>query len=100
MLPPTISISEGVCSPNLLSDNERAEILSCNGDVNKNGINDCIESKLENGNIDLSSDAGVYYYNKSGTLLAKIKDQNGNVVRLDNTTNVHFEISKIEAGSD
>ena len=90
MLPPTISLSGWTCGPELLSDNEREELVLCNGDVNKNGINDCIESKLENGTIDLVSDSQVYYYGKSGTLVAKIKDAKGNIVTLDSTNRYFF----------
>jgi len=48
MLPPKIKISQGSCGgEDLFSDEEKEEIAACDRDDNKNGINDCIEDKLE-----------------------------------------------------
>jgi len=67
MLPPTIGISEGSCSTShfSLSEEESEELRACQGDLNKNGVNDCLESKLTAGSLSLMSDAGRYYYNSS-----------------------------------
>jgi len=63
MLPPKVSISDGSCGSNLLSREDQEEIQQCQGDVNKNGISDCLEGKLENGSLSLTSDSQRYYYN-------------------------------------
>lgn len=47
MLPPKIKISDGQCSDTLLSEEELEQLEICNGDVNKNGVNDCSEKALQ-----------------------------------------------------
>ncbi|MDP2089997.1 MAG: FG-GAP-like repeat-containing protein [Candidatus Gracilibacteria bacterium] len=112
MMPPSISISEGVCGPSIigesgnllessfLSDEERKEVLQCNGDVDKNGINDCIEQKLSGAKLELSSDSEKYFYNKNAILKAEIKDKNGKTVKIANSTDVYFELYKLEIAKD
>jgi len=100
LLPPTIGISEGACWPSLLSEEEQEEILACQGDVNKNGISDCIEWKLTGGQLDLQSDADKYYYNSVWTLGAVIRDKNGAVVTLDSTSYIDFQLEKLEIPDD
>ncbi len=100
MLPPTISISDWVCGPSLLSADERQEIFECSGDVNKNGINDCIENKLQWGSLELKTSSDKYYYNKSWSLTSQIKDKNWKVVKLDSASEVHFELVKLEIKKD
>ncbi|PID86452.1 hypothetical protein CSB08_00530 [Candidatus Gracilibacteria bacterium] len=114
LLPPKISISSGACGAKTLgldseyggikdsfyTEKEQKEILECKGDVNKNGINDCIESKLSSGSLSLNSDSNKYYYNKYGKLKAEILDENGNIVKLDNNTYINFILDKIEAPKD
>ena len=101
MLPPTITLSDGVCWPSLLTVEEKEEIALCNWDANKNGINDCIESKLwDDWVLELNSDSSKYLYNKNAELKATIKDKNWNIVRLANATDIHFELIKIEAAND
>ena len=96
MMPPSIWISDGICGPSLLSDEEQEELEACNGDVNKNGVNDCLENKIWNdGSIELISDSEKYFYNKTAQLKAKIKDKDGNLVKFVNNTNVSFELVKI-----
>lgn len=65
MLPPKIKIGQGSCGYDtlFLDEEEREELLECEGDVNKNGINDCLEGKLTGGSLTLQSDAGRYFYN-------------------------------------
>ncbi|MDD2870584.1 MAG: VCBS repeat-containing protein [Candidatus Gracilibacteria bacterium] len=113
MMPPTISISEGVCGStlltdeggvfqdaNFLSDSEKQEVLQCNGDVDKNGVNDCIEKNLTGGYLELSADSDKYYYNSNALLKATILDKDGNVVKIANSTDVNFELIKIESAKD
>ena len=100
MLPPKIGISEWDCWVSLLSLEEREEVLACSGDFNKNGINDCTESKLKWWKLDLLADASKYYYNKQGSLETIIKDKNGKQVRFDNSTYISFELSKLEVPKD
>ncbi|MDA7494827.1 hypothetical protein N8455_00635, partial [Candidatus Gracilibacteria bacterium] len=98
LLPPTISVSEGGCgsSLGLLSDEDREYLEECEGDVNKNAINDCIENKLNGGSLVLFSDGDRYYYNSPGVLTAHLVDSNNNLVTFDNQTNVKFNIVTIE----
>ncbi len=100
MLPPTISISDWACWPSLLSEEEKEELVECSWDVNKNWVNDCIETKLEDWTITLYSDSEKYYYNKTGKLRAIIKDKDDKTVRIANSTDVYFEIVKLEAPKD
>ncbi len=101
MLPPTISLSDGVCWPSLLSSEEREELMECSGDVDKNGINDCLEQKLWTWAIlELNSDSEKYYYNKTASLNSIIKDKDWNVVKVANATDIYFELIKIEEADD
>ena len=99
MLPPTISIWEWECwwDTLFLSEDEKDEIKECNWDFDKNWINDCIEKKLGNWKIELYTDVDKYYYNKAWKITARILDniENWNVVKIDNTTNIDFELSKL-----
>ena len=67
MLPARIGISEGQCSGKtlFLTPDEQDVINQCNGDVNKNGVNDCIENNLGDAHLELSSQADKYFYNKT-----------------------------------
>ena len=64
MLPPKIKIGQGSCGYDtlFLDEEEREDLLACEGDVNKNGINDCLEGFLAGGSLSLESDAGRYFY--------------------------------------
>jgi len=100
MLPPSIWISEWQCGTSLLSEEEEEEYNSCNGDVNKNGVSDCIEWKLSWGNLDLSTDAGWYSYNSWWNLSVELQDSEGSRVRLDNASYVEFELARVEIPLD
>lgn len=113
MMPPTISISEWVCwstlltdewwvfqDANFLSDSEKQEVLQCNWDVDKNGVNDCIEKNLTGWYLELSADSDKYYYNSNALLKATILDKDWNVVKIANSTDVNFELIKIESAKD
>jgi len=100
MMPPTISISDGACWPSLLSNEEKEELNSCNWDVNKNWVNDCSETKLSSWKIVLESDSSKYYYNKQIELKSTLKWQDDKVLTFLNSTNVDFEIVKLEIAND
>lgn len=104
MMPPTISLWDWDCWPSildLLSDDEIAELNSCNGDFDKNWINDCIESKLwDNGILELSADSEKYFYNKNADLKAIFRDKKWKIITLLNNSNVKFEVVKIEAAKN
>ena len=100
MLPPTIWISEGHCGTSLLTEEEEEEYNTCNGDVNKNGVSDCIEWKLADWNLALSADADWYGYNSWWNLSVEIQDSAGAKVRLDNASYVEFELAKVEIPLD
>ncbi|MDD3145600.1 MAG: hypothetical protein PHV23_05865, partial [Candidatus Gracilibacteria bacterium] len=100
MMPPTISISDGACGPSLLTNEEKTELNSCNGDVNKNGVNDCIENKLSLGSISLEADSNKYYYNKQVELRAILKGSDNKDLTFLNSTDVKFEIVKAEVAKD
>ncbi len=100
MLPPTIWISEWHCGTSLLTEEEEEEYYTCNGDVNKNGVNDCIEWKLSWWSLDLSADSGWYGYNSWWTLSAEIKDSSWTKVRVDNASYVEFELARVEIPLD
>jgi hypothetical protein len=55
-----------------LSDEEKDEFNSCNGDENKNGVNDYIEKVLPSAKVVLESDSLKYNYNKLANLKLKI----------------------------
>ncbi len=95
MLPPKISISDWECWENLLSEEEIEELDECDGDINKNAVNDCIETRLKAGSLNLESDSNRYYYNKSWTLRASIKDKNWKQATFDNSTQVKFQLQQI-----
>ncbi|MDD2907859.1 MAG: VCBS repeat-containing protein [Candidatus Gracilibacteria bacterium] len=100
MMPPTLAISDGACGPALLSNEEKAELNSCSGDVNKNGVNDCIENKLSVGSISLESDSDKYYYNNNVELRAILKGSDGKNLTFLNSTDINFEIVKAEIAND
>jgi len=100
MVPPTISISDWACWPSLLSNEEKQTLKECNWDVNKNGVNDCIESKLTSGSISLESDSSKYFYNKNANLTAILKWQDGKKLTYLNSTDVTFEIERLEIKND
>lgn len=100
MMPPTISISDWACWPSLLSNEEKVELNSCNWDVNKNWVNDCIETKLSSWKILLESDSNKYYYNKQVELKATLKWNDDKTLSFLNSTNIDFEIIKVEVPKD
>ena len=100
MLPPTIWISEWQCGTTLLTDEELEQYQICEWDVNKNGVSDCIEWSLSNGNLNLSTDSEGYHYNKSWTLNVSLEDNEGKTFRLDNASYVNFELVKVEVPLD
>jgi len=79
-----------------LTKEEKKEVLECNWDIDKNWINDCIEKNLKWWILDLSSDSEKYYYNSQAKLKATILDKNWNIIRIDNSNDVNFELVKIE----
>lgn len=97
MLPPTIKISDGDCWTSLLSEEEIEEYNECNGDINKNAINDCIEKSLSAWSLSLEADTNRYYYNTSWKLIATLLDDEQEVVNFDNSTNIQFRLNKIVA---
>ncbi len=97
MLPPTIKISDWACWPSLLSNEEKEELEQCNWDVNKNWVNDCLETKLSSWNIVLESDSSKYNYNKNISLKASIKSEDWNVLTYLWATDIKFELLKVEA---
>lgn len=122
MMPPSVSISEWVCWQNViwesgdsswnnsskgnfltnsfLSQDERKEVLQCSWDVDKNWINDCIEQKLDKWIIELTSDSEKYYYNQNAILKAEIKDKSWKTVKIVNTSDITFELQKVEVVKD
>jgi hypothetical protein len=79
MMPPTISIGDGVCgAPTLsfLSNEEKAEFNSCNGDANKNGVNDYVEKVLPNSKVILEADSLKYGYNNVAPLKVRVVSEN------------------------
>lgn len=111
LLPPKISISGWVCWSTVLwedllnpldffTEEEKKEILSCEWDINKNWVNDCIEYKLNDWSLKLTTDSQKYYYNRSWDLKAEILDKDWKLVRLDNDTYIKFIIDKIEVPLD
>lgn len=100
MMPPTISISDWACWPSLLTNEEKNELNSCNWDVNKNGVNDCIENKLWVGSISLEADSNKYYYNKQVELRAILKWSDNKNLTFLNSTDINFEIVKAEVAND
>ena len=102
MLPPTITVSDSTCGPTLplLSNEDKEYLEQCNWDVDKNGVNDCLENKLENWGVKSYSDSNRVYYNKPGTLKAKLFDESDNTLTFDNNTKVTFDIIKIEVPAD
>lgn len=102
MLPPTITVSDSTCGPTLplLSNEDKEYLEQCNWDVDKNWVNDCLEKKLENGGIKSYSESNRVYYNKPGTLKAKLFDEWDNTLTFDNNTKVKFDIVKIEVPAD
>nr|MDD3720153.1 VCBS repeat-containing protein [Candidatus Gracilibacteria bacterium] len=99
MLPPTIKIGGGNCSNKslFLTEEEQKKYEACDGDINKNGINDCLESELGGGSLEFTSDSSRYYYNKFGRLNLKLLDKDGNQLKYDNSTVVNFELEKLES---
>ncbi len=114
MLPPKIGISEGDCwiwilwedgiLENEILDKEKAwfenslnelKNSQCYWDLNKNGINDCLEKKLNWAALDFYSDADRYYYRKTWKLNVVIRDKNKKRVYIDNSTIIYFAIDKI-----
>ena len=87
-------------SNTFLTPEEKKEVLQCNWDVDKNGINDCIEKNLKWWILELSADSEKYYYNTNSILKATIKDRNWKVVRIANSTDINFELVRIEAAKD
>ena len=85
MLPPTITVSDSTCGPTLplLSNEDKEYLEQCNWDVDKNGVNDCLENKLENWWVKSYSDSNRVYYNKPGTLKAKLFDESDNTLTFD-----------------
>ncbi|NDK10028.1 VCBS repeat-containing protein [Candidatus Gracilibacteria bacterium] len=102
MLPPTIEIGQGSCGYDtlFLSEDERAEIFACDGDVNKNGINDCIEGKLQGGSLKNITDADRYYYGSSGVYKTQIFDAQDAQVTFDSTSTVKQELARVEVPND
>ncbi|MFK7780230.1 MAG: VCBS repeat-containing protein, partial [Candidatus Gracilibacteria bacterium] len=126
MMPPTISFSDDACGASLLSNDEergglndgseylgnsednnggsgenQGDTVICDGYIDTNGINDCIEQQLGDGGIlELTSDSEKYYYNTNGELKATIKDKDGNTFTSANGTYIHFELQKIEEARD
>lgn len=99
-LPPTISIWEWACGPSLLTKEEQELLHVCQGDVNKNGINDCIEWKLTDGSLELESDSSKYHYNSVGTLWVSVRDKDDNLVAFDNISYVDFRLKRLEIPLD
>ncbi len=114
MMPPSIWISDWECwtsviwwagwggwmQNSFLSDSEKQEVLQCNWDVDKNGINDCIEKNLSWWQITLTADSQKYYFNSNAELKSEIQDKNGKTVKIANSTDITFELDKIEIAKD
>ena len=102
MLPAHIWISEWQCGWQtlFLSDEEKDIYEQCDGDVNKNGVNDCIENNLSDWVIDLTSDTDKYYYNKTGTLKAVLNNKEWDTLKFMNATDIQFSLVKVEAQKD
>lgn len=99
-LPPTISIGEWACGPSLLTKEEQELLHVCEWDVNKNGINDCIEWKLTGWSLKLESDSSKYYYNSVVTLGVSVQDSDDNLVTFDNISYVDFRLKRLEIPRD
>lgn len=97
MLPPTIKIWWWDCwnQSLFMSEDEQEELAACDWDIDKNGINDCLESELESWYLDFTSDASRYYYNRNWKLKVQLVDKDWNPIRYDNATVVNFEIDSL-----
>ncbi|MCP4522890.1 MAG: hypothetical protein GY828_01590, partial [Candidatus Gracilibacteria bacterium] len=102
MLPPKITVNESSCGPtlDLLHDEEKDYIKQCNGDTDKNSINDCVEKNLEGGSLQLHSDSQKYNFDSSGKISVSVLDSENNGVGLDNSSEVQFTLVKIEVAED
>lgn len=96
MMPPTISIWQWQCWTTFLTNDEKEEIAICNDDVNKNGVNDCLEKNLTDSTLELSSDSSRYNYLKYAELESKVLDQNWNLIKIISSTDIKFYVEKIE----
>jgi len=103
MVPPKVSLSASTCWSSDLSwiwwsfASTNQITQACSKDLNKNGIYDCIETKLLSGSINLTSTANKYYYNSIWNIGAQIQDSNGNNFTIDNTSQINFVLQKVEA---
>jgi hypothetical protein len=46
-----------------LTEDEQEAMLQCGGDFNKNGIEECVENAVPDGDLQIYSNSPVYYYN-------------------------------------
>ncbi|MDD5769409.1 MAG: hypothetical protein PHE25_00425 [Candidatus Gracilibacteria bacterium] len=99
MLPPKISITNGNCGLNLVSQDSDGGYLD-NTDDNKNGINDYLENELGSGSLELKTDSNKYYYNRVGNLEANLLNSSGSAILFDNNSNIYFELQKVEIPVD
>ncbi|MCP4523052.1 MAG: hypothetical protein GY828_02425, partial [Candidatus Gracilibacteria bacterium] len=102
MLPPKISVSDSSCGPtlDLLSEEDRDYIEQCDGDTDKNNINDCVEKKLEGGSLKMRTESQVYNFDSPGNISVSVLDSQNNGVSFDSSSEVQFTLVKIETGKD
>lgn len=100
MMPPTIKISDWACWPSLLTNKEREELYECNWDINKNWINDCLETKISEWNLVLRSDTDKYFFNQYIPLNASIESNDWNLLRYLWATDIDFSLVKLEVSND
>ena len=102
VLPPTISVSDSTCGTtvSLLTQDQQDFLAQCNWDEDKNGVNDCLETSLESGEIKISSENSSYYINQPGKLHVQLLDSNDNPIVYNNSSEVNFKLVKVEIPKD
>ena len=92
MLPPKISVSDWSCWSSLSSFMWYWFL-----DEDKDWINDYLQTDLNWGGLLLESDSKKYYYNTTWVLQASLVDKNNQVLTLDSSSTIDFELVKVES---
>ena len=66
-------------------------------DEDKDWINDYLQTDLNWGGLLLESDSKKYYYNTTWVLQASLVDKNNQVLTLDSSSTIDFELVKVES---
>lgn len=102
MLPPKIKIGESSCSmwDLFLNEEEREELEACQWDANKNGVNDCLESKLIGWDVSIQTDWWRYYYNTFWTLHSELFDNAWVKAQFDSLSYIQFYLDYVDIPRD